>query len=292
MTTHHTRPLLGIGLLLGAGACFTVLDATAKHVVATVPVLMALTVRYLLQAIFSSTLLRAAGQHAPMRTQRLGLQLLRGVLLLGSSISAVFSLKYMPLAEFTAICLITPLLVSLIAVVVMKEKLDALGWALLGASFLGTLLIVRPGSAAWNWGAVYALTCVVQAVAYQLVTGVLGRSEHPTTTHLITMWTAAALFTVMLPWSWSPVDSAAMWGWMAFMGLIGAVGHLMLAHAYRHASASALAPFNYASLVWATVFGWAIFGQLPDAIAATGMALIAACGLVNTRRQMRRAGNR
>ena len=290
MSPHHGRPLLGIGLVLGAGACFTLLDTTAKHVVATVPVLMALTVRYLLQAVFSSGLLMAAGQSAPMRTRRKGLQLLRGVLLLGSSVAAIFSLKHIPLAEFTAIAMITPLLVSLIAVFVMKESLDATGWALLALSFTGTLLIVRPGGAAAGWGAVFALICVAQAVAYQLVTGILGRSEHPTTTHLITMWTAAALFTLTLPWSWSTVDSPAMWGWMALMALLGAVGHLLLAHAYRHAAASTLAPFHYASLLWATALGWLVFDQLPDTVAATGMALITACGLVNTRRQMRRSG--
>jgi drug/metabolite transporter (DMT)-like permease len=290
MSAPHSRPLLGIGLVLGAGACFTLLDTTAKHVVATVPVLMALAVRYLLQAVFSSALLMAARQHAPLRTRRWGLQLLRGVLLLGSSVAALFSLKHIPLAEFTAIAMITPLVVSVIAVVVMKEKLDATGWVLLALSFAGTLLIVRPGGAASGWGAVFALICVAQAVAYQLVTGILGRSEHPTTTHLITMWSAAALFALTLPWSWSPVDSPVMWAWMALMALIGAVGHLLLAHAYRHAPASTLAPFHYASLLWATLLGWAVFGQFPDAIAATGMALIAACGLVNTRRQMRRAG--
>jgi drug/metabolite transporter (DMT)-like permease len=245
-------------------------------------------VRYVLQAIFSSAFLMAAKQHAPLRTNRLGLQLLRSVLLLGSSVAALFSLKHMPLAEFTAIVMLTPLMVSVIAVVVMKEKLDGAGWLLLCLSFAGTLLIVRPGGAASGWGAVFALICVSQAVAYQLLSGVLGRSDHPTSTHLITMWSAAVLFTLTLPWSWSPIDHPATWAWLAFMGLMGALGHWLLAHAFRHAPASTLAPFNYANLLWATLLGWAVFAQFPDTIAAMGMALIAACGLINTRRHMRR----
>jgi drug/metabolite transporter (DMT)-like permease len=279
---------LGIALILVSGACFALLDTTAKHVVATVPVLMALAVRYVLQAIFSSTLLMAANQHAPLRTNRLGLQLLRSVLLLGSSVAALFSLKHIPLAEFTAIIMLTPLMVSVIAVVVMKEKLDGAGWLLLALSFAGTLLIVRPGGAASGWGAVFALICVSQSVAYQLLSGVLGRSDNPTSTHLITMWSAAVLFTLTLPWSWSPIEDPATWSWLAFMGLMGAMGHWFLAHAFRHAPASTLAPFNYANLFWAMLLGWSVFGQFPDAIAATGMALIAACGLINTRRHMRR----
>jgi drug/metabolite transporter (DMT)-like permease len=286
--THHSRPLLGIALILVSGACFALLDTAAKHVVATVPVLMALAVRYVLQAIFSSSLLMAAKQHAPLRTNRLGLQLLRSVLLLGSSVAALFSLKHMPLAEFVAIIMLTPLMVSVIAVVVMKEKLDGAGWLLLALSFAGTLLIVRPGGAASGWGAVFALICVSQSVAYQLLSGVLGRSDNPTSTHLITMWSAAVLFTLTLPWSWSPIEHPATWAWLAFMGLMGAMGHWFLAHAFRHAPASTLAPFNYANLLWATLLGWSVFGQFPDAISATGMALIAACGLMNTRRHMRR----
>lgn len=285
---HHSRPLLGIALFLGSGACFALLDTTAKHVVATVPVLMALAVRYVLQAIFSSAFLMAAKQHAPLRTNRLGLQLLRSLLLLGSSVAALFSLKHIPLAEFTAIVMLTPLMVSVIAVVVMKEKLDGAGWLLLALSFAGTLLIVRPGGAASGWGAAFALICVSQAVAYQLLSGVLGRSDNPTSTHLITMWSAAVLFTLTLPWSWSPIEDAGTWAWLSFMGLIGALGHWLLAHAFRHAPASTLAPFNYANLLWATLLGWSVFGQFPDTVAATGMALIAACGLINTRRQVLR----
>lgn len=286
--THHSRPLLGIALFLGSGACFALLDATAKHVMVTVPVLMALAVRFVLQAIFSSTLLMTAKQHAPLRTNRLGLQLLRSVLLLGSSAAALSSLKYMPLAEFSAIIMLTPLMVSVIAVVVMKEKLDGAGWLLLVLSFAGTLLILRPGGSASGWGALFALICVSNAVAYQLLSGVLGRSDNPTSTHLITMWSAAALINLTLPWSWSPIEHPATWAWLAFMGLFGALGHWFLAHAFRHAPASTLAPFNYASLLWATLLGWSVFGQFPDAIAATGMALIAVCGLINTRRHMRR----
>jgi drug/metabolite transporter (DMT)-like permease len=286
--THHRRPLLGIALILLSGACFALLDTVAKHVLATVPVLMALAMRYVLQAIFSSTLLMAAKQHAPLRTNRLGLQLLRSVLLLGSSGAALFSLKHMPLAEFTAIIMLTPLMVSVIAVVVMKEKLDGAGWLLLALSFAGTLLIVRPGGAASGWGAVFALICVSQGVVYMLLSGVLGRSDNPTSTHLITMWSAAALLALTLPWSWSPIEHSATWAGLAFMGLMGALGHWSLAHAFRHAPASTLAPFNYANLLWATLLGWSVFGQLPDAIASTGMTLIAACGLINMRRQMRR----
>lgn len=291
MNPDHQHPLRGIALLVGAGACFTLLDASAKYVVATVPVMMAMTVRYALQAVLSSAMVRLAGQR-PAPTARKPLQLLRGVLLMCSSMMAILAIQRMPLAEFTAVVLLTPLLVSLVAVVVMKERLDGAGAALLVLSFLGTLLIVRPGGAVSATAAALALCCVLLSVSYHLITSLLARTEHPTTTHLISTWTAAALFALGTPWTWQAVDSATLWGWMAFMGLAGAAGHLMVAHAYRHALASTLAPFQYLSLLWATLLGWAVFDHLPDAVTVTGMGLIALCGVINTRRHMRAGATR
>lgn len=275
-------------MFLGAGACFALLDTTAKHVLLTVPVLMILAVRYTLQAVFSSALLIAAKQHVSMRTRRPGLQFLRSVLLLGSSVASLSSLKLIPLAEFTAIVMLTPLVVSVFAVVFLKERLDGAGWLLLVLSFVGTLLIVRPGGAASGWGAVFALICVAQAAAYQLLSGILGRTDHPTSTHLITMWSAALLFVLSLPWSWTPINSPTTWAWLCWMALMGALGHWLLAHAFRYAPASTLAPFNYASLLWTTLLGWVVFDHLPDAWAAWGMGMIAVCGCVHTLRHMHR----
>lgn len=275
-------------MFLGAGACFALLDTTAKHVLMTVPVLMVLAVRYTLQAIFSSVFLVAARQHVSVRTRRPGLQLLRSILLMGSSLASLSSLQLIPLAEFTAIVMLTPLMVSVFAVVALKERLDGTSWLLLALSFLGTLLIVRPGGSASGWGAVFALICVVQAAAYQLLSGVLGRTDHPTSTHLITMWIAALWFVVSLPWNWTSIDSATTWAWLCWMALMGALGHWLLAHAFRHAPASTLAPFNYATLLWATLLGWAVFGHWPDAWATVGMVMIAVCGCVHTLRHVRR----
>lgn len=275
-------------MFLGSGACFALLDTTAKHVLVTVPVLMVLAVRYALQAIFSSALLVVARQHVKVRTRRPALQLLRSVLLLGSSVASLSSLKLIPLAEFTAIVMLTPLMVSVFAVVVLKERLDGAGWLLLVLSFVGTMLIVRPSGSASGWGAVFALICVAQAAAYQLLSGILGRTDHPTSTHLITMWSAALLFVLSLPWSWTPIESPTTWAWLSWMALMGALGHWLLAHAFRHAPASTLAPFNYASMLWATLLGWLVFGHLPDSWSAIGMGMIAVCGCVHTLRHVRR----
>lgn len=282
--TPQAHPWRGIALVLLAGLCFTIQDATAKHVVATVPALMLLWVRYVLQAAFSAAVLLPAQPRERLRTRRPGLQLLRSVLLLGSSVFAVFSLKHLPIAEFAAIVMVTPLLVSLLAVLFFKEQLSGAGWLLLLLSFAGTLLIVRPSGAVWGWAAIYPFVCMVLGAGYQLVTSRLGRAgEDPTTTHLLSMGGCALLFSLSAPLSWAPVGDPAMWGWLALLSVAGAAGHLLVAHAYRHAPATTLAPYGYSNLAWATLAGWWVFGQVPDGWSALGMSLIVCCGLLATR---------
>jgi len=285
LSPTQTRPLLGIVLMLLAGACFTVLDATAKYLVATVPVLMVLWVRYVMQAVLSSAIMAAAGQHTITRTRHPWLQAFRGLLLLASSLMAVFSLKYMPLAEFTAVVMITPVVVSLFSVFVFGERLGPVGWGLLVASFAGTLLIVKPVGSFYGWAALFPFACTVLAATYQLVSARLGRTDPPSTTHLLSVWIAAGVATLGAPVAWSTVSDPVVWAWMGLMGLMGALGHLLLAHAYRHASALMLAPFHYATLIWAVLVGWLVFEHSPDPWAWAGIGLIVSCGLLKTRLQ-------
>jgi len=274
----------GVGLILLAGLCFTIQDALAKHAAATVPVLMVLMVRYVLQAGISAALLLPALPRERLRSRRIGLQLLRGLLLLGASTSAVYALKHLPMAEFAAIVMVTPLLVSLLAVVFYNERLGGAGWVLLLLSFAGTLLIVRPTGTPYGWAALYPFACMVLGALYQIVTSRLAHAgEDPTATHLLSMAICALLFSLTAPLSWSPVDSMASWGWLALMSATGAAGHLFVAHAYRYAPATVLAPYTYGSLGWAVLAGWLVFGHVPDGWTWTGIALILGCGLASTR---------
>ena len=142
----------GIGFVVLACACFAVLDTTAKYVVLTVPVLMAAWVRYLLQALLSTAVLLPLHGAQVLRTAKPRLQLLRGLLLMSSSLLAFTGLRYMPVGEFTAIVMVTPLGVTLLAATLLKEKIAPLHWVFVAGGFLGVLAIVRPGSQALGWG--------------------------------------------------------------------------------------------------------------------------------------------
>ena len=140
-----TNVLAGVALAVAACGCFAMLDTTTKFVSTSVPLLMALWFRYAFQAISTTvTVLPLRGVSA-LRTRHPKFQCLRGVLLLASSLFAFASLKYMPVGEFTAIVMIAPLAITVLAATVLKEKVSPMRWALVTGGFIGTLVIIRPG---------------------------------------------------------------------------------------------------------------------------------------------------
>jgi len=224
----QTRVLGGIFFIVLATACFAVLDTTAKFVILTVPVLMAAWVRYFLQAILSSMVLLPAHGVRILRTRQPRLQVVRGLLLTSSSLLAFVSLRSMPVAEFTAIVMVTPLMVTLMAVTVLKERVAPLHWVFVAGGFLGVLAIVRPGGHVLGWAALLPVGCTIVNSVFQLLSSHLGKTEPAATTHLYTSWVGTIVLTAALPIAWAAVDSATTWALMLLMGVMGAVGHFLL----------------------------------------------------------------
>ena len=143
--TNTVRPLAGIGLVVAAVLCFAALDTTVKYISFSVPLLMALWVRYAFQAVATTISVLPVRGMSVLRTMHPKFQVLRGVLLLVSSLFAFASLKYMPVGEFTAIVMIAPLAITLLAATVLKEHVSRTRWALVAGGFAGSLIIIRPG---------------------------------------------------------------------------------------------------------------------------------------------------
>ena len=146
--------LAGIVLVVAACACFGALDTTTKFVSSFVPLVMALWCRYFFQAMATTVLVLPSRGMGVWRTRHPKFQVLRGVLLLSSSLFAFASLKYMPVGEFTAIVMVTPLVITVLAATVLKEKVSALRWLLVAGGFIGTAARPSPGPAccpsAWS----------------------------------------------------------------------------------------------------------------------------------------------
>ena len=272
------RILAGIGLVLLAVACFATLDTATKLSTAAVPILMGVWVRYAFQAV--ATTLVLLPKHGPrlLRTQHPKYQLLRGALLLASSTLAFLSLRYMPLAEFTSIVLIAPLVITLLAATTLKEQVSPLRWALVAGGFAGTLVILRPGGEAFSWAMLLPIGLVLTNAWFQVLTSKLARTENPLTMHFYTGWVGALLASIALPFVWTTLPSWHWWALLCLMGFMGTVGHFILILAYQRAPASTLTPYLYAQIAFAMLGGWLMFSQIPDTISLTGMALIAVCG--------------
>jgi drug/metabolite transporter (DMT)-like permease len=199
-------------------------------------------------------------------------------LLLTSSLFAFASLKYMPVGEFTAIVMIAPLAVTLLAATVLKERVSAMRWVLVAAGFAGTLVIIRPGGQTFTWASLLPVGLVVTNAWFQVLTSTLARTEDPVTMHLWTGWVGTLVASIALPFVWTWIANPWLWLLLCLMGIAATIGHFMLILAYQRAPAATLTPYLYLQIAFAMVWGVAVFSHVPDAWALAGIVLIAICG--------------
>ena len=282
------NPLKGVALVILAVLLFAMADTIGKHLAMLYPVTMVLAVRYAVNLGLISAVMLPRHGRALWRTNRTGLVVLRGACLAAGSVSMLMALQVMPLAETVAIIYITPLLVMIAGASFLRETVNGLGWVAAAIGFTGVLLIVRPGSGLDGLGVALSLFNVFCATGYHLLTRILTRTE--TTMALIfhtAMVGAVAFFALMLILGTETLPTAVDFAAMLALGALATAGHLVFTLAYREAPASTLAPVNYMHIAFATVLGWLVFQQLPDALGFTGMALIAAAGLLSAWRASR-----
>jgi len=276
---HH--PTLGIALILLMAGCFATMDTSIKYLGAFVPVLLIMWGRYLTQTLVMTVwLLRS--KTSTFRAAHPKFQLLRGILLLLTSSASFYGVQYLPVAEFTAINMLTPVIVTLLAGWVLHERVSALRWALVCGGFAGALIVIRPGSGMFGWAVFLPLAGAVSYASFQVLTSKLAALESPFTTHFYTGLTGTAVLTPLL--LSSPIDivgtlQAATAGHLALMlgiGLLGTTGHLLLILALGLAPTSTLMPFVYTQIAFAAAVSYAVLGHAPDPWGWVGMGVVAA----------------
>ena len=272
------RELTGILLVLAAVACFAALDTTTKFVSTGVPVLMALWFRYMFQAVATTAVILPMHGLKLLRTAHPKFQFLRGMLLLMSSFLAFYSLKFMPVGEFTAIVMITPLAITVLAATSLNERVSPLRWLLVFGGFAGTMIIIRPGDEAFDWTLLLPLGLVTSNAGFQVLTSKLAKTEAPLTMHLYTGWVGTLVASIALPFVWQHIESWQLWAGLFFMGLMGTVGHFLLILGYARTPAAKLTPYLYGQIGFAMLGGWLVFSHVPDKWSLLGIAMIAVCG--------------
>ncbi len=281
--THpqHAHPMRGVLLIMLAVFMFSSMDTLAKHMLKreSYPISPLIFARYGVHLLFMIALLAPRMGLDLVRTRHPGLQVLRGLLLVGSTGFFYLSLTYLPLAEAAAISFVGPVLVAALSGPLLRERIGRRQWSAIGLGFLGVLIIVRPGGGVFTWHAVFPLVCALLFALYQVFTRKLAGRENGLTTLFFTALVGALLTALPLPLTWqtpTPVQFAFMIG----IGVLGGTGHFLLIRAVEHASPAALAPFIYTQLVWSTLLAYAAFDEFPDSGSLLGMAVIVLGGLI------------
>ena len=284
----HGTARAGILWMVLAMALFICMDTMAKHLGQSYPVIQIVWVRYLVAgSVLALVLNRRLA--AAFRTRNLKLQLLRGGLLVATNFLFYTGLRFMPLAESSAISFVGPLMVTALAVPFLGERVGVRRWAGVLVGFAGALVVIRPGFGIIDWAALFPIGAAACFAVTAIATRKLGGLDPVATTLVFTTFVGAALASTVAPFFWTPPTAPAL-GLMVCIGLVGVIAHYAVIKAFVAAPATTVAPYNYTTIVWATVFGFAVFGDRPDPWTLAGAAVIVGSGLyIFTRERIVRA---
>ena len=278
--TSHLRddPLRGVAYLFAAILGFGALEATAKHLTASYPIPQIVWARFTFHLLAMLPFVFAVGFYKVVRTNRLKLQLYRSALQLAATCAMFFGISKIGLSEATAIVYLSPLVITALSAPMLGERVSLRQWAAVIVGFVGVLIILRPGSGALHWAAFGLIGTALAYALFQIATRQLGSTEHWLTTAIYTPIVGTLGAGLAVPFVWVPPTPE---DWLFFIGLgaFAGLAHLLVIRAFQYAAASWLAPFNYVHIIWGTILGYLIFGQLPDIWTVAGGMLVVASGL-------------
>lgn len=281
MSYWRSQQGAGVLLIVLAALCFALLDTSTKYAGTLAPVVMLLWFRYAFQAVATFVLRYPVQKNGLLATRNPRFQALRGVLLLITSACSFFGLQYLPVGEFTAIVMLSPLVATAMAAWMLKDQVSNRRWLLMLAGLVGVLLVVRPGGQIFSWALLFPVLLVTAYAWFQVLTSRMSGEENPYTTHFYTGLVGTLAMSPIVVFSWNTAALLAHWPWFVMVGFWGTLAHLMLIRAYMRASAPVLMPYLYTQIAFATLGGWLAFRHIPDSLAWVGIAVIAASGVGN-----------
>lgn len=281
--------LAGIGLASLTYLVFTLLDGSAKWLVAAVPVMVVVWLRFLIHAVLASALLFPLKGRALVATRHWKWHFLRGAMFCAMTGINFWALQYLQLAVTSAIFFIVPILIALMAAPMLGEKLDAGRWAAIIAGFVGVLVIVRPGSADFHPAMLLSLVNATLYAFFNLTTRHLAAYDPPETIQYLPAVFASVLLAPFALAAWQWPAGWLEWTLLVLLGVFGGLGHYLLALAHRYAPATVIAPFVYQQVLYMALFGYLVFGDVPSAGVWIGAAIVIASGLYLFARERRRA---
>ncbi len=279
-TSLHSadRPALGIALMLAGIAGFSVMDATIKWLTADYSIAQIVALR----SWFGLPLLCLFALHrgglGSLGTRRPMIHLGRYLLVLALSFSFFWALSQMKLVDAIAITFAAPIFITALSVPLLKEAVGLHRWVAIGVGFFGVLVMLRPGVGVFQWAALVVIGSVVVYALLMITTRAFKASESTATLMLYPQLGMALTGIVLAPFFWV-TPSLGDLGLFALAGMFGSVGVMCVTHAFRLGPAAVISPFEYSALIWASLLGFFLWGELPDTITLLGAAIVIASGL-------------
>jgi len=287
----HTadRPLAGIAVMIAGIAAFAVMDATIKWLTADYPVPQVIALRSWFGLPILVWLSLREGGLSALRTRRPLVHFGRYLLVLLLSLNFFWALSMMKLVDAIAIAFAAPIIITALSVPLLREAVGLRRWVAIGIGFCGVLIMLRPGMGVFQWAALAALGGALFYALLMITTRACKSTESTASLMLYPQIgiSLTGIFMVFFFWvTPTPLDLALF----AFAGLFGSIGVMCLTHAFRMAPAAVIAPFEYTALLWATLLGYLVWGELPDGITLLGASIVAASGLYILYRETRKFG--
>ncbi len=286
---HGDDPLRAIALMIAAGVIFALTDAIVKLLTDELPPAQIVWSRYVfyLPVLIPWALLRRRDLVVASPWP----QMARGTLLFVSTVLATFAIADLPLAEMTTIGFTGPLMTTALSVFMLSEKVGIRRWCAVVVGFIGVMIVMRPGGAAFGLPALLTLSGTLAWSFGFVLTRRLGARDSALATLCWTTAIGIAGGSVLVLFYWVP-PSATAWGLMAVNGIGNLFAQWLVIRSLERAAASIVVPLIYVQLAWATILGWLVFGQTPDGGTWLGAAIVIASGIYVWHRERVRASQR
>jgi drug/metabolite transporter (DMT)-like permease len=272
--------------MVAAFAAFALLDATAKYLMASFGFGLLVFARYAFSLLFVALWVWQQGGAALLVTGHPGLQVVRGLLLVVATATNFVAVGYLQLAQTSSISFSNPLWVCALSPLLLGERVGPRRWIAVAIGFIGVLIIIRPGTVDFHWAMLLALTSALCTALYQIATRKVGADDRALTSLFYGSLVGTVAAVPLAPVGWA-VPDLGQWVLLALMGFYATSGHYMLTQAHRLAPAPVLAPFLYTQIVWMTLIGFVVFGDVPDAMTLLGGSAVVASGLYVFYREQR-----
>ncbi len=280
--------LRGVVLMLVFCLLAPLLDVAAKLAAeGGIPVGQITTARFLVQGALMLPVVLVMGLSLRLPRRALGFVVLRAIFLILSTFSFVSGIAVMPVADALAIAFVEPFIVLILGSVIFGDHVGPRRIAACAVGFGGALLVIQPSLAVFGWVALWPLGTAFFFAFYMLVTRAISAYMHPVTMQFHTSWTGLLIcLPVMFAANgtgWTAFDpiwpEGILWLWLFGVGFWAAVSHICMTYALKYAPSATLAPLHYSEIVVAVALGYAVFGDFPNAITWTGIAVIVSSGL-------------